>query len=154
MGVATVLVGLRANNEEFPIEASISQHIENGRKLFTVILRDVTERSKAEEMLSRNEARLRGILDSAMDAIITVDESENIVLFNKAAEEVFGCPRSEALGAPLSQFIPERFRGTHSAHIERFGGRASYRAAWARNASSPTASQWRGVSDRCLDILY
>jgi PAS domain S-box-containing protein len=121
MGVATVLVGLRANNEEFPIEASISQHIENGRKLFTVILRDVTERSRAEEMLSRNEARLRGILDSAMDAIITVDESEDIVLFNKAAEEVFGRPRSEALGAPLSQFIPERFRGTHSAHIERFG---------------------------------
>ena len=43
-------------------------------KLFTVILRDVTERLRAEELLARSEARLRGILDSAMDAIITVDE--------------------------------------------------------------------------------
>ena len=121
MGVKTVLVGLRANNEEFPIEASISQHAENGKQLFTVILRDVTERSRVEEMLSRNETRLRGILDSAMDAIITVDDSEHIVLFNAAAEAVFGCPRSEALGAPLAWFIPQRFRATHSAHIKRFG---------------------------------
>jgi hypothetical protein len=121
MGDKTVLLGLRANEQEFPLEASISQHAENGRKFFTVILRDVTESSRVEELLARNESRLRGILDSAMDAIITVDDSEHIVLFNAAAEAVFGCPRSEALGAPLAWFIPERFRATHSAHIRRFG---------------------------------
>jgi PAS domain S-box-containing protein len=121
MGDKTVLLGLRANEQEFPLEASISQHAENGRKFFTVILRDVTESSRVEELLARNESRLRGILDSAMDAIITVDDSEHIVLFNAAAETVFGCPRSEALGAPLAWFIPERFRATHSAHIRRFG---------------------------------
>jgi len=121
MGDKTVLLGLRSNEQEFPLEASISQHTENGRKFFTVILRDVTESSRVEELLARNESRLRGILDSAMDAIITVDDSEHIVLFNAAAEAVFGCPRSEALGAPLAWFIPERFRATHSAHIRRFG---------------------------------
>ena len=121
MGVKTVLVGLRANNEEFPLEASISQLTENGKKLFTVIIRDVTEHARVEEMLSRDEARLRGILDSAMDAIITVDDSEHIVLFNAAAEAVFGCPRNEALGAPLAWFIPQRYRATHSVHIKRFG---------------------------------
>ncbi|HYK16332.1 MAG TPA: PAS domain S-box protein, partial [Burkholderiales bacterium] len=121
MGDKTVLLGLRANEQEFPFEASISQHAENGRKFFTVILRDVTESSRVEELLARNESRLRGILDSAMDAIITVDDSEHIVLFNAAAEAVFGCPRSEALGAPLAWFIPERFRAAHSAHIRRFG---------------------------------
>jgi PAS domain S-box-containing protein len=117
----TVLAGLRANGEEFPIEASISHHSEAGRKIFTVILRDITERARAEEMLARGEARLRGILDSAMDAIITVDESQHIVLFNAAAEQVFGCPREQALGAPLSWFIPERFRAEHEQHVRRFG---------------------------------
>ncbi len=120
MGAQTVLYGLRADGAEFPIEASISQHSEDGAKLFTVILRDVTERGRAEDLLARSEARLRGILDSAMDAIITVDERQHIVLFNKAAEEVFGCNREEAIGAPLAWFIPERFRATHGEHIHRF----------------------------------
>jgi len=121
MGGPAILAGLRADGEEFPMEASISQHIENGKKLFTVILRDITERMQAKESLIRSEERLRGILDSAMDAIITVDERQHIVLFNNAAEQVFGCPRAEALGAPLSWFIPERFRAAHGEHIQRFG---------------------------------
>lgn len=122
MGAQTVLHGLRANGEEFPIEASISQHPEGGNKLFTVILRDVTQRVQAEEQLARSEARLRGILDSAMDSIITVDERQHIVLFNAAAEEVFKCSREEAIGAPLTWFIPERFRAAHGEQVRRFGG--------------------------------
>jgi len=122
MGDHTVLTGLRAGGEEFPIEASISQHNEGEGKLFTVILRDVTERRRAEHALASSEARLRGILDSAMDAIITIDENQHIVLFNAAAEHVFGCSRREAIGAPLDWFIPERFRGEHGAHVRGFGG--------------------------------
>jgi PAS domain S-box-containing protein len=121
MGDQTVLTGLRANGEEFPIEASISQHSEGGKKLLTVILRDVSERARADEMLARSEARMRGILDSAMDAIVTVDDSQHIVLFNAAAESVFGCPREQAIGAPLAWFIPERFHAAHAEHIRRFG---------------------------------
>ena len=121
MGAKTVLTGLRANAEEFPVEASISQFGSGEQKLYTVILRDITERVRAEGSLARSEARLRGILDSAMDAIITVDERQHVVLFNAAAEAVFGCPRDEAIGAPLSWFIPERFRAGHAEHVRRFG---------------------------------
>jgi PAS domain S-box-containing protein len=128
MGAQTVLHGLRADGEEFPIEASISQHTEGGKKLFTVILRDITRRMRAEEQLARSEARLRGILDSAMDSIITVDERQHIVLFNAAAEEVFKCSREEAIGAPLAWFIPERFRAAHGDQVRRFGeGRGASR---------------------------
>ena len=134
MGAQTVLHGLRADGSEFPIEASISQHNESGSKLFTVILRDVTERMRWEDMLARSEARLRGILDSAMDAIITVDERQHIVLFNRAAEEVFGCGRDEAIGAPLSWLIPERFRPSHHELVKRFreAGEGSRRMGTAR----------------------
>jgi PAS domain S-box-containing protein len=134
MGAQTVLYGLRADGEEFPIEASISQHSESGGKLFTVILRDVTQRVNAEQQLARSESRLRGILESAMDAIITVDERQHIVLFNKAAEEVFLCPREQAIGAPLAWFIPERFRNSHKELVRRFGesGGTSRRMGHAR----------------------
>jgi len=129
MGGQMVLRALRADGEEFPIEASISQHTEDGRKLFTVILRDITERVRAESLLARSEARLRGILDSAMDAIITVDEGQHILIFNSAAEAMFGCPKDEAVGAPLAWFIPERFRADHGNHVRSFGqtGTASRR---------------------------
>jgi PAS domain S-box-containing protein len=75
----------------------------------------------ATESGARSDAWLRGILESAMDAIITVDESQRIVLFNAAAEAIFGCAHEEAIGASLAQFIPERFRCAHEAHITTFG---------------------------------
>ena len=78
-------------------------------------------RQMADRELRRSEGRLRGILDSAMDSIITVDESQRVVLFNDAAETMFGWRRDEAMGSALANFIPERFRHAHAAHVERFG---------------------------------
>lgn len=60
-------------------------------------------------------------VDSAMDAIITIDDAQCVVLFNAAAEAMFGWPRAEAIGTPLASFLPERFRATHAAHVRRFG---------------------------------
>src|SRR5215813_5718655 len=71
--------------------------------------------------LRSSEARLAGILASAMDAIITVDEEQRIVLFNAAAEKMLRCPASEAMGQPLDRFIPVRFREIHRQHIRHFG---------------------------------
>ncbi|MGD9953504.1 MAG: PAS domain-containing sensor histidine kinase [Burkholderiales bacterium] len=68
-----------------------------------------------------SEARLAAIVDSAMDGIITVDAAQNVVLFNHAAEQMFGVRREDALGAPLDRFIPQRFRQGHRAHVEKFG---------------------------------
>ena len=62
------------------------------------------------------------ILDSAMDAIITVDDAQRVVLFNAAAEQVFGVSQAAALGAALDRFIPERFRSAHSRHMQEFAG--------------------------------
>jgi PAS domain S-box-containing protein len=65
--------------------------------------------------------RLRAIVDSAMDAIITIDDAQRIVLFNDAAERIFGHSREKMLGTALDQLIPERFRVAHATHIGRFG---------------------------------
>jgi len=56
-----------------------------------------------------------------MDAIITVDEEQKIVLFNVAAERTFGCPAAQALGTPIDAFIPLRYRAVHRDHVKRFG---------------------------------
>lgn len=121
MGALKVIYGLRASGEEFPIDASISQLDTAKGKLYTVILRDITLRMQAEERHARLAARLSGLLDSAMDAIITVDESQRIVLYNRAAEKIFGWTTEEALGQSLAKLMPERFRGGHGAYVQRFG---------------------------------
>nr|WP_089339337.1 PAS domain S-box protein [Burkholderia singularis] len=68
-----------------------------------------------------DEARMMGIIRSSMEAIITIDETQTIVIFNPAAERVFGVSAMDAIGAPLSRFIPERFRAAHAKHVEQFG---------------------------------
>jgi PAS domain S-box-containing protein len=56
-----------------------------------------------------------------MDAIITVDERQNIIVFNAAAERIFRCRAGEALGSPLDRLIPERFRAAHRDNVRHFG---------------------------------
>jgi len=71
--------------------------------------------------LRESEERLSAVIQSAMDAIISVDDQRNIVLFNAAAERILRCPAAEALGQPIERFIPLRFREAHSSHIRKFG---------------------------------
>ena len=121
MGPKDVLWALRADGQEFQIEASISQVVTRGKKLFTVIVRDVTERVAAEQAVREAQARMAGIVASAMDAIITVDSQQRILVFNAAAVRIFGYSEAEVLGQPLERLIPERFRSAHAAHIRLFG---------------------------------
>ncbi len=120
MGSLGAISGLRADGSEFPIEASISQVEVGGERLSTVILRDITERTAAEDALLESRRRMEGIVESAMDALISVDEEQRIILFNPAAEHMFGVASGEAIGAPIERFIPTRFRAGHVEHIRRF----------------------------------
>lgn len=85
----------------------------------------MTERSRSGPSRSVRDAaetrlRLEGIVASAMDAIITVDDDQRIVLFNPAAERMFGVDAEQTLGQHISRFIPERYRPGHGDHIRRF----------------------------------
>jgi PAS domain S-box-containing protein len=80
--------------------------------------------SSADRMVTamrEGAARLNGIIQSAMDGVITVDERQDIVIFNPAAEAMFGCTAANVLGTPLEQFIPVRFRDRHHSYIGHFG---------------------------------
>jgi len=79
------------------------------------------ERSKSELDLRISRERFAGVVASAMDAIITLDEELNVVVFNQAAEKMFGCPAGEAVGRPVDRFIPAELRDRHSRDIRKFG---------------------------------
>ena len=84
------------------------------------IRRDPTGAKARKSRVRKGEPRLDAIVLSAMDAIITIDAEQRIVVFNAAAERLFRCKADEAIGAALDRFIPERFRASHRTHIEQF----------------------------------
>ena len=81
---------------------------------------DITERNLVEEELRASKSRLAGILDIADDAIISVDETQSIILFNQGAEKIFGYKEGEVLGRPLDILLPARATRVHSTHINKF----------------------------------
>ncbi|HYM79101.1 MAG TPA: PAS domain S-box protein [Candidatus Dormibacteraeota bacterium] len=94
---------------------------ENGKSVIQCNIRDVTARKQSEASLQESQQHLAAILASAMDAIITVDGQQRIMLFNAAAEKMFRCSESEVLGQSIERFIPQRFHAAHSGHIRSFG---------------------------------
>ena len=92
-----------------------------GEQVLRVVISDISERKRAETELSTSKERLAAIIESAMDAIVTLDADQHIVVFNKAAETIFHCPAAEVIGQPLDRFIPARFREAHRRHIQHFG---------------------------------
>jgi len=78
-------------------------------------------RSATQTSLQSAEARVVGIVESAMDPIVAIDEAQRIVLFNAAAEAAFRWPRHAVIGQPIDMLIPTRFRDDHRRHVERFG---------------------------------
>jgi len=121
MGAGRELFGLRKDGGEFPVEIGLNPvETEQGIMVLGTIV-DITERKQAEEKLRRSQEQLAGVIGSAMDAIITVDDEQRIVLFNGAAERMFLFPAEDAIGQSLDRFIPERFRAAHKGHIHKFG---------------------------------
>ncbi|MEW5940740.1 MAG: PAS domain S-box protein, partial [Chloroflexota bacterium] len=92
-----------------------------GRQAALVVAMDVTASARAERALRESEAKLQGVIDTAMDAIVTIDEEQRILLFNPAAERMYRCSAAEALGQPLTRFMPESVRAVHAEYVRSFG---------------------------------
>jgi PAS domain S-box-containing protein len=94
---------------------------ENGEVTgYVKVTRDISDRSKAGKAILETRRRMEGIVQSAMDAIITIDEKQRIVLFNPAAEKIFGYTADQVLGEQVTKLIPERYRANHADHVQQF----------------------------------
>jgi PAS domain S-box-containing protein len=78
------------------------------------------QRLALHRQLRGERERLERLVESAMDAVIILDADRRVILFNPAAERMFGVRADAALGNSLDRFIPERFRIAHAEHIRRF----------------------------------
>ena len=84
------------------------------------LYRQIRVRQAAQRGLSSVEARAMDLAETAMDPIIALDPAQRVVLFNAAAEVVFGHSREAVLGQPVSMLIPARFHAAHHDHVDTF----------------------------------
>lgn len=82
--------------------------------------RDITESKRALRAIEENEARMRAILETAVDAIITADEKGLIESFNPAAEKIFGYRAEEIIGKKIGLLMPSPYQEEHSAYIDSY----------------------------------
>jgi protein-histidine pros-kinase len=113
MGMNLDLSARRRDGTEFPAEISLSPMSTAEGTLVTAAIRDVSERRKME-------AKFRGFLEAAPDAIVIVNRYGHIVLVNAQAETLFGYTREELVGALVEMLVPERFRSKHPKHRAGF----------------------------------
>lgn len=90
-----------------------------GSPLFLEISREVTDYRELIRRLQVSRKHFRTILDTATSAILSIDENNEIILFNNAAERIFGYSRREILGQNLNILIPPRY-GDHRVFVQRF----------------------------------
>ena len=94
-------------NDAFPVASggSYSTYVEHTPSVWRRSRSEPEPRVEPKPIHGSAE-QFEAIIESAMDAIISVDAQQRVVLFNRGAEQVFGCSAAEAMGKPLDQFIP------------------------------------------------
>jgi PAS domain S-box-containing protein len=116
---------------EFPINAKggrevwVGQHVGlisegDGVTGFQAVARDITDRHMAEQAIADREARIRAILESSRDPIITIDEGGVIESANRATEATFGYLVDELVGQNVQMLMPEPYRHEHAAYVKRY----------------------------------
>jgi PAS domain S-box-containing protein len=109
IGTGIELIGRRKDGAEFPIEIMLSPLESAEGMLVTAAIRDISVRRDAEMHLAQMEARYRGLLEAAPDAMVVVNQGGEIILLNLQAEKRFGYRRDELLGQKVTNIIPDGF---------------------------------------------
>ena len=119
IGTGIELTGRRKDGSKFPIEIMLSPLQSADGILVTAAIRDISKRKAADAHLTQMEARYRGLLEAAPDAMVVVNQQGEIVLLNLQAEKQFGYHRDELIGQQVTNLIPNGFAERLSADALR-----------------------------------
>lgn len=120
MGSGVKLSGRRKDGSEFPVDISLSPI--HGPKGIAVVaaIRDISETRDADEGRRKSEQLMRGVLESAPDAMVVVEPGGRIQVVNSRTEQLFGYTRQELLGMSVDDLVPDSLRAGHSGHRARY----------------------------------
>lgn len=81
---------------------------------------EVTQRIQSEEILQRRESWLRSLIETTQDAVVSIDRRGCVVLFNAAAERIFGYTAEEIVGRKVNELMAEPYASEHDEYVARY----------------------------------
>lgn len=121
MGGGAALLGQHRDGREFPVEVSLSPlKTGQGLPLAMATIHDVTTRKQAEAALQESEERMRAIFETAVDAIITIDDRGRLERLNPAAQRMFGYAEAEVVGRNVSILMPAPHAAAHDTYLANY----------------------------------
>ena len=115
-------VRVRKDGKRLDVSASISPILDDGGQIVgaSKIVRDISERKRDELQLRSARSRLRAIIDTVVDGIITIDERGSIETLNPATERLFGYAASEMVGRNVRMLMPEPYQSEHDRYLRNY----------------------------------
>jgi len=120
IGVGREVAGRRKDGSTFAMYLSVGEGHFEGRPIYVGIIHDLTDRKAAYDAVREREARLRSILDTVPDAIVTIDEFGSIESFSPAATRLFGYEASEVVGKNVKMLMPQPYRDQHDTYLANY----------------------------------
>ncbi len=117
IGIGREMLGKRKDGQQFPVQLSVSEFIVDHERMYTGFIQDISERKEMEAKVRENEAEIRAIVETAEDAIITINEQGRIESVNSSVERLFGYGHAETIGKDVSLFFPEPDNKAHDKRI-------------------------------------
>jgi methyl-accepting chemotaxis protein len=98
------------SGERIWVQLALSQVIVQGKKHYTAFVRDVTEERESREIVEQT-------LEQALDAVVCIDENNNVTLFNASAERLWGYAREEVIGQNVKMLVPQEIQANHDNYV-------------------------------------
>ena len=121
IGIGREVIGQRKDGSTFPMDLSVGEAKQDeGSPIFVGIIHDLTERERVERVLRESAARLRAVVDTAVDGVILIDAQGLIIKFNPACEKLFKYRDNEVTGRNVRMLMPAPYRAEHDGYIRNF----------------------------------
>jgi PAS domain S-box-containing protein len=120
IGIGREVVGRRKDGSTFPMDLSVGEAKEEGRSIFVGVIHDLTERKRSEKALLEAAARMRAVVDTAVDGVILIDAQGVVLMFNPACERLFGYRAAEVIGQNVKTLMPTSYREEHDRYLSNY----------------------------------
>ncbi|BBN83823.1 hypothetical protein PA25_38080 [Pseudoalteromonas sp. A25] len=120
IGSGREVLGQKADGALFPMELSISEMSVDGQRMFTGIVRDISDIAEQKSLLNDQVSRIKAIIETVIDGIIAINEKGIIDSFNPAAEKIFGYKESEVIGKNIKMLMPAPYQQEHDQYLVNY----------------------------------
>jgi PAS domain S-box-containing protein len=120
IGIGREVMGQRKNGTTFPMDLAVGEAKQDGESIFVGIVHDLTERERVGKALREGAARLKAVVETAVDGVILIDARGYVLMFNPACERLFKFHADEIIGQNVKVLMPAPYRAEHDGYLSNF----------------------------------